>query len=117
MDERRAATRQRVIYGAVATTPTDGRSYDCVVKNWSDLGARIEFSEPARLPNDIALNITQKGVSYSARVVWADAQSAGVAFTSAPADAYSPVILNDGERADGDKTRLLQRRVSELGEV
>lgn len=112
MSERRAAVRKRVLYGAVAAMQADGHRYDCVVKNWSDLGARVEFPHEIRLTDDVALTLTQTGQSYSARVVWRRDNAVGLAFTSAPAGAYVPKDALDNEIRDTrEAARLLNKLV------
>ena len=112
MDERRAAVRKRVLYGAVVGVQADGRSYDCVVKNWSDLGARIEFPQDAELAEEIDLLVTQTGLSYRARVMWRRDDAVGLAFTSAPAGAYVPVdALDDQIRDTREAVRLINKVV------
>jgi hypothetical protein len=115
MDERRAAVRKRVLYGAVTATLADDRRYDCVVKNWSDLGARVEFAFPAQLTEEVALTLTQTGTSYRARVVWTRDNAVGLAFTSAPANAYIPKDALDNEIRDTkEAARLLNKLVDDV---
>lgn len=115
MDERRAAVRKRVIYGAVIATQGDGRCYNCVVKNWSDLGARVEFAERTELTDDFALIVPQTGLSYRGRVVWVRDNAVGIAFTSAPSNTYIPDDALDAQmQATKDNARMLNRRVNEL---
>lgn len=115
MDERRADVRERVIYGAVAASGVQGVSRDCVIRNFSEHGAYVEFSRPATLPEDIALTIARKGRSYQARIVWWRDNSAGVAFTAgSPAIAAQPVDLEERLRRSEKKARQLGRRVREL---
>lgn len=113
MDERRAKLRERVIYGATART-ISGRSRPCVVRNFSDDGAQLTFSNELRLPDDIAVTIARKGRSYQARVVWWRDNAAGVAF--AP-DAPSIAPMTDLEerlRISEKKTRQLKNRMRDL---
>lgn len=115
MDERRAAVRKRVLYGAIAATQTGGHHYHCVVKNWSDLGARVEFPHETDISEDVALTLTQTGQSYSARVVWRRANNIGLAFTSAPAGAYIPKDALDNEIRDTkEAARLLIKVVDDV---
>lgn len=44
MLDRRQSARDKVIYGGVAEIGDDGATRDCVVRNISDQGAKIEFS-------------------------------------------------------------------------
>ena len=114
MNERRATIRERVIYGATANTPS-GRTRPCVVRNFSEAGAHVVFSNDARLPDDIALTIARKGRSYQARVVWWRDNTAGLAFAS-DAPTLAPVGTDIAERLriSERKTRMLKRQVREL---
>ncbi len=44
MLDRRQSARDKVIYGGVAEIGDDGATRDCVVRNISEQGAKIEFS-------------------------------------------------------------------------
>ena len=50
MLDRRQSARDKVIYGGVAKTDDSGASRDCVVRNISETGASLEFSNDFRLP-------------------------------------------------------------------
>lgn len=114
MDERRATIRERVIYGATANAGA-GRSRSCMVRNFSDDGAQIVFSNATRVPDDIALTIARKGKSYRARVIWWRNNAAGVAFRDKSATSDVPSSdLEDRLRASEKKTRQLKRRIREL---
>ena len=115
MHERRAAVRKRVIYGAVATIQSNGLNHNCVVKNLSDLGARIEFDQPTELNDDVELTVAQTGVSYRACVVWTKDNAIGLAFTCAPPGTYTPKDSLDADlQTSQAKSRLVLRRVNEL---
>ena len=114
MDERRATIRERVIYGATVGAQS-GRTRPCVVRNLSEGGAQVTFSQETLLPGDIALTIARKGRSYRARVVWWRDNYAGVAFAEdAPSLAPQDVDLEERLRVSEKKTRQLKRRVREL---
>jgi hypothetical protein len=114
MSERRAAVRKRVMYGAIAAMPGIG-DRKCIVKNLSDVGARVEFSEPANLCDDLAFTVPQTGLSCRARIVWVRENVAGLAFTSAPASVYQP--REDVEQKLEEihkRVSLMQRGVHDL---
>jgi len=88
--ERRTHTRARVIYGASAASATSEARRNCVVRNFSDAGALVEFSGLARKPSeDISLTIERKRSSYRARVVWWRENLAGLAFAANAASTLS----------------------------
>ena len=116
MDDRRKNVRDKVMFGGVASTGTDAPK-DCVVRNISDKGARVEFKSGLRLPADrMALAIARKGRSFMARIVWWRDNIVGVAFTDPPAAAdHAPISdLEERLRKSELKKRQLQRRIKDL---
>jgi len=113
MQDRRGHVRDKVLLGAVAEIKEIGSTVDCVIRNLSDNGACVEFKTSVNLPDQMKLNITRKGRSYLAKLVWRQANRVGLAFrimvTDAPADDLGQRLLRS-ER----KKRDLQRRVNEL---
>ncbi len=88
MLDRRQSARDKVIYGGVAEIGDDGAARDCVVRNISDKGASIEFSNIVKLPREqLSLRIARKGRSFLAKVIWWRDNFVGVAFTDTPARA------------------------------
>ena len=68
MLDRRQSTRDRVIFGGVAEIDEHGEKRDCVVRNISETGAHIEFSNVVRLPKEkLSLTIARKGRSFLAQ--------------------------------------------------
>src|SRR5712664_566298 len=71
MLDRRRSARDKVIYGGLAEIGDDGATRDCVVRNISDQGAKIEFSTAVKLHKEqMSVAIARKGRSFLARVVW-----------------------------------------------
>jgi len=55
---------------------------DCIVRNISENGAGIEFSNVVRLPKEqMSLAIARKGRSFLARIIWWRDNFVGVAFS------------------------------------
>ncbi len=112
MDERRKNVRDKVIYGAVASK--DQKAKECVVRDISEDGARIEFGSGARLPKDeLTLNIARKGRSFLARIVWWRDNIVGVAFTDPPVESKESSDIEERLRKSEKKKRELQKRDSE----
>jgi len=114
MLERRESVRDKVIYGGVAEIGEHGAVRECVVRNISDKGASIQFSNAVKLPTEqISLTIARKGRSFLAKVVWWRDNFVGLAFRSeAPMAAVSDV--EERLRKSEIKKRQLQRRIREL---
>jgi hypothetical protein len=113
MLDRRESVRDKVMYGGVAEIGERGATRDCIVRNISDRGATIEFSNVVQLPKEqISLRIARKGRSFLAKVIWWRDNFVGVAFR-----AESPAPVSDLEerlRKSEIKKRQLQRRIQEL---
>ncbi len=115
MLDRRQSTRDKVIYGGVAELGERGATRDCVVRNISEKGAQIEFSNVIRLPKEkMSLTIARKGRSFLARVVWWRDNFVGVAFSSERPYELPLSDLEQRLRKSEKKKRQLQRRINEL---
>jgi hypothetical protein len=116
MQDRRQTTRDKVLYGGVAETGEAGSAKNCVVRNISDKGASIEFSNVVRFPKDkeqMSLTIARKGRSFLAKVIWWRDNFVGVAFSDTPA-ALPASDLDERLRKSEAKKRQLQRRIKQL---
>jgi hypothetical protein len=114
MQDRRQNTRDKVLYGGVAKSGESDTATDCVVRNISEKGASIEFSNAVKLPKEqISLTIARKGRSFLAKIIWWRDNFVGVAFSETPPDL--PVSdLDERLRKSEAKKRQLQRRIKEL---
>lgn len=115
MLDRRQSARDKVIYGGVAKIDDNGTTRDCVVRNISDNGASVEFSNVVRLPREqMSLTIARKGRSFLARIIWWRDNFVGVAF-KAEAPAEFPISdLEERLRKSELKKRQLQRQIKKL---
>ena len=115
MLDRRQSARDKVIYGGVAEIGERGASEDCVVRNISENGAHLEFSNDVRLPKDqILLTIARKGRSFLAKIIWWRDNFVGVAFSSETPYELPGSDLAERLRKSELKKRQLQRRIKEL---
>ena len=114
MLDRRQSVRDKVMYGGVAEIGERGATRECIVRNISDHGATIEFSNVIKLPKEqMSLRIARKGRSFLAKVVWWRDNFVGVAFRAeAPAEPVSD--LAERLRISEIKKRKLERRVKQL---
>jgi hypothetical protein len=79
MIEKRAISRRRVFkLGTLAFH--EGGSLDCMVRNMSSNGARIDIASPADLPTSFTLVIEADRFMRECRAVWRSDQHVGVAF-------------------------------------
>jgi hypothetical protein len=114
MLDRRESARDKVMYGGVAEIDEHGATRECIVRNISENGATIEFSNAVKLPREqMSLRIARKGRSFLARVVWWRDNFVGVAFRAeSPSEPVSD--LEERLRKSEIKKRQLQRRIKEL---
>ena len=113
MQDRRESVRQKVFLGGVAEINERGSTMDCVVRNFSESGACVEFDSAARLPDQMNLTISQKGRSFLARMIWRQANRVGLALRAMVTD--SPESDLDARlRRSEKKKRQLQRRINKL---
>jgi len=114
MRDRREIVRDKVMYGGVAEIGDHGATRECIVRNISDNGANIEFSNDFQLPKEqLSLRIARRGRSFLARVIWWRDNFVGVAFRAeSPAEPVSD--LEERLRKSEIKKRQLQRKIDEL---
>ena len=119
MLDRRRGARDKVIYGGVAEIDGRGTTRDCVVRNISDKGASLEFSNVVQLPKErmserMSLRIARKGRSFLAKVVWWRDNFVGVAFSPETPSELPVSDIEERLRKSEIKKRQLQRRINEL---
>lgn len=112
MQDRRESVRDRVFLGGVAKI-NERSTMDCVVRNFSETGACVEFDSATRLPEQMNLTIAHKGRSFLARMIWRQANRAGLAFRTMVTDS-SESDLDVRLRRSEKKKRQLQRRINQL---
>ena len=124
MIQARKAERFRSFMSAQVMFNT-APAIDCLVKNFSPAGVRLEISDRTPLPNEFDLNIPHKGKMYYARVAWRGDGTVGAEFVE-KADAASKNVSANEDDADKydrvmrDNARLrmqvlqLQHRIAQL---
>lgn len=73
-DRVRSFLRARIIYN------NNNSTIDCIIKNFSSTGAKIDVSRLMSIPAEFDLDIPQKGRVFRARIAWRDGDSLGVEF-------------------------------------
>jgi hypothetical protein len=115
MLDRRQSARDTVIFGGIAEIGETGGSRDCVVRNFSENGAHLEFGNDVRFPKDtMLLTIARKGRSFLARIIWWRDSFVGVAFSSETSYELPGSDLAERLQKSEKKKRELQRRIKEL---
>jgi hypothetical protein len=114
MLERRQSARARVIYGGVIAYNGRQSTVDYVIRNFSQDGAKVEFHNPALLPDIVELLIAKKNRAFSAKISWRQASEAGLAFR--PLEPDTPISLDWARRLRKceSERRELQSRIAQL---
>jgi hypothetical protein len=119
MLERRQFPRNRVYYGGMVAFNARNSTLACVVRNFSQRGAKIEFENSAVLPDRIDFEVERRGLSCLARLVWRDHNAAGLMFSDVqkPVQETSEIIPLDWARklrATERENRKLRSRLDQL---
>jgi PilZ domain len=113
MQDRRGSPRDKVFFGGVAEINGRGSTMDCVVRDFTDAGACVEFDSSARLPDEMQITIARKGRAFLGRMIWRQANRVGLAFRAMVTDAPES-DLDARLRRSEKKKRQLQRRIKQL---
>src|SRR5436190_12856484 len=90
MSERRTTTRQKSFLQGRILFNNRRSSVDCLVRDISEYGAKLKFSEAITVPEVVELYIPNKDESYRARVQWRLGEGRGVAL--GPGDGPLPPL-------------------------
>jgi hypothetical protein len=112
MQERRQATREKVIYGGIAAIDGRGTTRDCVVRNISETGANLSFRNILNLPKEqLSLTIAKKGRRFAARVIWSNDNVLGIAFSGEQLSETPATEIEEALRLSEKKQRQLKRQI------
>src|SRR3954469_17318330 len=115
MLERRQFPRNRVYYGGMVAFNARQSTLACVVRNFSNHGARIEFENSAALPDRVDFEIERRSLSRPARLVWRNHNAAGLAFSNVQeTSGVIPLDLARKLRATERENRNLQSLLDHL---
>jgi hypothetical protein len=80
MQDRRKATRLRTYFGAQIDDCARGSVVNCVVRDFTSVGAKLLILGAARIGPEFFLSIPKQKRVFPARLIWRTAKEAGVAF-------------------------------------
>jgi len=115
MLERRQHPRNRVYYGGTVAFNARNSTLDCVVRNFSQRGAKIEFENSAMLPDQVDFEVARRGLCCLARLVWRDQNAAGLTFSEA--HEIGDVVSLDWARKLRASERTNRRLKSRLDQI
>ena len=111
----RSFLRARIVYNNHSST------IECMVKNISPFGAKIQLGNSTSIPNSFDLEIPQKGRTYRARLAWRTETAIGVEFVD-DEPAHRDASPGKVERLESEIRRLrkvisqLTKRLEDLGQ-
>jgi hypothetical protein len=117
--ERRSGIRQKAFMKGRIYFDNKRRSADCLIRDVSELGARLRFSSVMTTPDLFELHILARGESRRARVQWRNGEEIGVSFVS---DEIAPSLVPSAAPADlparvyklEQEVASMQRKFNEL---
>lgn len=95
MIERRDSPRRNTcFFRAFVYFENSTVAVDCIVRDISDTGARLQFPKPQRFTEILDLYIPVKGLSFHANMRWQDGDEIGIAFHANTKTASADVTLD-----------------------
>lgn len=80
MEDRRNVHRGRTYLGGQIAFNQRMSTFDCLVRNMSQNGAKICFQSTVGVPGEFDITIQQKGESRRAKIIWRNEVEAGIVF-------------------------------------
>jgi len=121
MHERRALARHKTLFKGQIYFNNRLSSMDCIVRDVTADGARLEFSENVTLPEVFELYLTSKDENFRARVIWRRGSQLGISWKAEDSkDRVEPADDNPmAERLTKleHAVAVLQRRLDALQEI
>jgi hypothetical protein len=108
MSERRRARRLKSFLRGFVYFDKRRGALSCLIRDLSDEGARIIFSESVTIPDVVNLHIPQKDQTLKARVTWRRGDEIGLGFTASSATTAEPLP---------DPAELMKRIAQLEGEI
>ncbi len=125
MDERRHTPRHRTFLQGRVFYNSRRQSADCIIRELTDEGARLSFTDPVALPHAFELHIPNRDQTLRVETIWNHGTDVGVAFgkldahtgaTTVPAiqpAANDQTLLERIEKLEKE-LGALRRRISEI---
>jgi hypothetical protein len=111
MSERRTSARQKSFMHGRILFNNRQSAVDCLIRDVSEHGAKLIFSDTAGIPEAVDLYIPYKDQTMRAHVQWRHGEEVGVAFGAAGrAPAPSPGVAELAERVEQLETEVASLR-------
>ena len=113
MIERRALARHKTFIKGRIYFNNRLSSMDCIVRDVTDAGARLEASESVALPDAFELYLPNKDEHFYARLEWRKGSHLGVSWTADPAVRHKPEA-GQSEQSIAERVAKLERDIAVL---
>jgi hypothetical protein len=100
MGERRGSTRQKSFLRGCIYFNNRRSAFDCLIRDISERGARLIFSDTVSVPDVMDLYIPQKEQTLRVQVEWRHGREVGVAFAAGGRVPASPLPSEVAELSD-----------------
>ena len=107
MDERRHMPRHRTFLQGRVFYNSRRQSADCIIRELTDEGARLSFTDPVALPHAFELHIPNRDQTLRVETVWNHGTDVGVSF--ARMEAHAPATLAPSASPVPNEQTLLER--------
>jgi hypothetical protein len=87
---------------------------DCIVRELSDIGARLKFSSPKDFTGFLDLHIPIRGQSFHSKVQWNENDEVGVAFHAATSTTTAEIDLDRRVDRLESEIAMLKKAVKQL---
>jgi PilZ domain-containing protein len=124
-EEKRRSGRKRLFLRGFVRTPRGKSSIDCMVRDLSDVGAKLRFRCTPLITDFFELHIPAMGTVLQSKLVWMNNCEAGVSFDPIAAVGAVPAgygevsarvtAIEDEITELKDMLKLLQRRLDKVG--
>jgi hypothetical protein len=113
--ERRLSTRQKSFLQGRIYFNNRRSTVDCLIRDYSEAGARLKFSETIAVPEAIELYIPNREEIHRARVEWRNGSEMGVSFGE---EMRSPSIAPEASQGDlAARVQTLETEVAALRRI
>jgi hypothetical protein len=119
MDDRRHAPRHRTFLQGRVFYNNRRSTADCIIRELTDDGARLSFTDPVTLPHSFELHIPNRDQTYRVETIWNHGEEVGVTFGRHAEAPLSPAMGQDSSLAERiekleKEFAALKRRISEV---
>ena len=97
MSERRSSRRTKSFLRGFVYVSREQGALSCLIRDLSDKGARIIFSDSVTLPHTFDLYIPQRDQTLRAKVRWRHGDEVGLAFAAAEKSHAGDEKLSEGD--------------------